>query len=261
MRSIEERFEAKADRHGDHHLWLGATDTDGTPQMKINGRLTTARRVAWQLAARELPPGATVAACEQEPTCVRIEHLSLGRRRRPAPLAAVAAPRRRARKGSGSLREIRPGVWELAVTASDGSDRRYRHISGDRNQATVALAWFAVEHGALAETIDVLMHAYLARLENDGRRPDTLRRYRQLWRDWLAPRLGAAPPTALTRTQLERVLRHMTASGQSPSSVHQAAVVLSGCLSWAHEKGQLRRNPALELLLPDGAHLARPRRR
>jgi hypothetical protein len=104
--------------------------------MKVNGHLTTARRIAWQLAGRPLPPGATIAACEHDPTCVRVEHLGLGRRRRPAPLTTPPQPRQRSTKGTGSLREIRPGVWELAVTATDGSGRRYRRIDGNRDDAT-----------------------------------------------------------------------------------------------------------------------------
>jgi hypothetical protein len=261
VRSIQERFEAKVDRRGHHHRWLGTTDDDGTPQMKVNGRLTTARRVAWQLTGRPLSPGVTVSACAQDPTCVRVEHLGLGRRRRPAPLLATAVSRQRSRRGTGSLREIRPGVWELAVTAADGSRRRFRRIEGDRDDAAAALASFAVEAGGQPSTLEALTLAYLAHLEAAGRSPSTLRRYHQLWRDWLAPELAQTEPNALTRASIERTLRHMAAGGQSPSSVHQAAVVVSGCLAWAHTQDHLRRNPSLALRLPDQTRLAPPRRR
>jgi hypothetical protein len=261
VHSVEERFEANVDRRGDHHLWLGACDDDGTPQIRVDGRLTTARRLAWELARGPLPPKVTVAACEADPGCVRLEHLGLGRRRRRAPSPAPAQPLRRRPKGGGTVREVGDGVWELAITAASGSGRRYRRIRGTREDATAALAAFAVELGRPAATVDELVSGYLAHLQSASRSPATLRRYRQLWHQWLAADLGSLEPASLTRTRLERTLRHMAAAGQSPSSIHQAAVVLSGCLAWARDCGQLRRNPALNLQLPDGTRLAPPRHR
>jgi hypothetical protein len=107
--------------------------------------------------------------------------------RRAAPFTTTPPPRQRSPKGTGSLREIRPGVWQLAVIATDGSGRRYRRIDGTRDDATAALAGFAVETGGRAATVEALALAYLACLQTAGRSPDTLRRYRQLWPDWLGP--------------------------------------------------------------------------
>ena len=50
MSSLAERFERMVDRAGDHHLWVGFVAGDGTPQMRVGTTLTTARRVAWELA-------------------------------------------------------------------------------------------------------------------------------------------------------------------------------------------------------------------
>ena len=261
MRTIEERFEANVDRRGAHHLWRGTCDSDGTPQIRVDGRLTTARRVAWELARGPLPPKVTVAACEADPRCVLVDHLGLGRRRRRAPPPPAAPPPRRQPRGTGSIREVDAGVWELAVTAADGSGRRYRRVHGSRDDASAALAAFIVEHGGQAPTIDALVGGYLTHLRTAGRSTQTLRRYQQLWRHWLAPDLGHLQLAALTRTRIERTLRHMAAAAESPSSVHQAAVILSGSLAWAHDHGHVRRNPALGLRLPDGARLAPPRHR
>jgi len=256
LRTVEERFEANVDRRGTHHLW------HGTPQIRVDGRLTTARRVAWELSRGPLPPNMTVAACEADPRCVRIEHLGLGRRRRPAPPPSAGPTRRRQPKGTGSIREVDAGVWELAVTAADGTGRRYRRIHGSHDDGAAALAEFVVEHGGQAATLDALIGAYLAHLQTAGRSPTTLRRYQQLWRQWLAPDLGHLEPASLIRAaQIERTLRYMAGAGQSPSSVHQGAVILSGSLAWAHDHGQVRRNPALGLQLPDGTRLALPRHR
>src|ERR1035437_9397938 len=109
MRSIEERFDAIVDRRGAHHRWLGACDRDGTPQIRVNGRLTTARRMAWELAHGPLPPKVTVAACEADPSCVRVEHLGLGRRRRIPP-PPMTAPRSRPPSRTGSIREVGAGI-------------------------------------------------------------------------------------------------------------------------------------------------------
>jgi hypothetical protein len=62
--SLEDRFEAKVDRSGDHHLWTGSKKADGTGKLKVEGRVVTAHRVAWELAngpptggTRPLVPG------------------------------------------------------------------------------------------------------------------------------------------------------------------------------------------------------------
>jgi hypothetical protein len=261
VRSIEERFAAKVDRRGAHHRWLGTCDSNGTPQIRVDGHLTTARRVAWELSRGPLPPKITVAACEADPTCVRVEHLGLGRRRRHPHPAPIAPPRRGRPNRTGTIREVGAGVWELAVTSADGSGRRYRRIHGNRHDATAALATFAVEHGAQAATLAALVGGYLAHLQTAGRRPNTLRRYHQLWRQWLAPDLGHVDPASLTGTTIERTLRQMAATGQSPSSIHQAAVIFSGAITWAHDNQRLRRNPTLNLRLPDGTRLGPPRHR
>jgi HNH endonuclease len=257
MRSIEERFETKVDRTGTHHRWLGTYDDDGTLQIRVNGALTTARRVAWELAHGPLPAKITVAACETDPSCVRVEHLGQGRRRRRPP----PPPPRPTANRTGTLREIGAGVWELAITSADGSGRRYRRVRGDRDDATAALASLAVEHGAPAATLDALIGGYLAHLQTAGRSPNTLRRYHQLWRQWLAPNLGPLDPASLTSTKLQRSLRHMADADQSPSSIHQAAIILTGTLSWAHHNQHLPHNPALNLRLPNRTRIGPPRHR
>jgi len=261
MRSLEDRFEANVDRRGVHHRWLGSCDSDGTPQIRVNGRLTTGRRVAWELTHGPLPPKVTVAACQDDPTCVRVDHLGLGRRPRRAAPPPIASASRRPSSRAVSIREVGAGVWELAVTSADGSGRRYRRIHANRDDATTALATFAVERGAPAATLDALVGGYLAHLQTAARRPNTLRRYHQLWRQWLAPDLGHLEPASLTRTTIERALRRMAAAGQSPSSIHQAAIILTGAFAWTHDNKQLLRNPTLNLRLPDHTRLGAPRHR
>jgi hypothetical protein len=255
--ALAERIAAKTDTSGDHHRWLGATGADGTPQIRIDGRLTTVRRVIWEQAHGPLPDGATVAACPDDARCVRLGHLSLGRKDRMSAPVQTPTPRQRGRRGAGSMREVRPGVWELSF--SDMGTRRYRTIRGTRSDAASALAAFTGEVTGRYDTVDALVLAYLAHLDAQGRSPATIRRYRQLWRHWLSPTVAQVEPSRLQPHDLEGAVAAMADAGQSPSSVHQAAILLSGCFAWAARQGTLGRNPAFGLRLPNGNRLAAPR--
>lgn len=77
MTTLEERFEAKVDRTGVHHVWTGSKKADGTGKLKVDGRIVTAHRVAWELVNGPLPIGARVGSCPDEKACVRADHLSV----------------------------------------------------------------------------------------------------------------------------------------------------------------------------------------
>src|SRR5213078_2224960 len=129
-----------------------------------------------------------------------LEHLSLGRKPRQRP-EADTPPRAPGRSGygTGSKREVRPGVWQISA--------------GSGPNAT-----------------------YLTHLEAEGRRPTTTRRYQQLWRQWLSPTLTGLRPATLDVLDLEAALDTMANAGQSHSSIHQAAVLLSGALTSAQRQ-------------------------
>lgn len=90
-----ERFEALVARRGAHHRWTGSPDPrTGTGQFRIDGKLRTAQRAAWELQVGPIPAGVRVRACPEDPRCVRVEHLSLEASRRkiaPTPASPVAA--------------------------------------------------------------------------------------------------------------------------------------------------------------------------
>ena len=68
------RFEAKIDRSGDHHLWLGARSSSGSGQVRVDGKLLTAARAAYELEHGPVPTdvtGITIARSER-----RHEHSS-----------------------------------------------------------------------------------------------------------------------------------------------------------------------------------------
>jgi hypothetical protein len=64
--SIGDRFEAKVDRSGEHHLCTGSSTSDGTGGLKVDGKTVTARRVSWELAHGRLADGVVVKAFPNE---------------------------------------------------------------------------------------------------------------------------------------------------------------------------------------------------
>jgi hypothetical protein len=55
------------------------------------------------------------------------------------------------------MREVRAGVWELALTAE--GQRRYRTVHGTRTDAAAALAGLVAQAGGRADTLDALVAA------------------------------------------------------------------------------------------------------
>lgn len=108
-RALVDRFEAKVDRSGEHHIWLGAVhQRRGTGHLKVAGKPTTAHRVAWELAHGPLGSGQRVLPCPDEPRCVKVEHLSVAGGDVSADSREGAAPAkrtRRAARGTGSKRK------------------------------------------------------------------------------------------------------------------------------------------------------------
>ncbi|MGH9095505.1 MAG: HNH endonuclease [Acidimicrobiales bacterium] len=138
------RFERMVDRTGDHHLWLGNTNPKrGTGRFKVDKVDVTAHRVAWELAHGPLPPNARVLSCPGNGLCVRIDHLSLGGEQEQG----GSRPQARAHKGTGSMRLIRRGTWELRVTVGRWDDGRprtlYRSVSA-RTKADPPVSWSAL---------------------------------------------------------------------------------------------------------------------
>jgi hypothetical protein len=255
MASLADRFNALVDRSDTHNLWRGATDQHGIPQIRVDGRLTTARRVAWELHRGTLAHDSRVYGCPADPRCVRVEHLTISQRTdSPRPLR-VRRPR-----GEGSMREVRAGVWKLTIT-TESHRRISRTITADPIGAERELARLAAQYGQPPSTLDALVTLHLAHLTETGRSHGTLRRYEQLWRTWLSRSLGATRPDELRRSHIEAVLESMARAGQSQRSIHQAAVVLNITLAWAHEQHMTGANPVTGCQLPDGTALTATRHR
>jgi hypothetical protein len=158
------------------------------------------------------------------------------------------------------MREIRPGVWTLAVT-TDRGDRFFHTVAGRRTDAERELARLAAQHGQPPTTLDALVYLYLMHLTDAGRSTTTVRRYEQVWRTWLAPTLATTAPNDVKKCDVETALTVMAQAGQSRRSIHQAAVVLNATFAWGRDHGLASKDPVLGCELPDGTVLTGTRRR
>jgi integrase len=236
--------------------------------VKVDGKLKTVRRVVCELAAGgSLPDGAKVDACPADPLCVRSDHLQVS--------GAVVGSRDRARKGSGSVSEVRPGVFKLSVVAgrhSDGTVRRsFRTVRGTRTEAVRALADFVAEVGdgsalpgpaSEATTLDDLMRAYIDSCREDSDEnpkawePSTLLRYDGIRRNWIAPVIGDVKLSAVGDEHIDRCFAKMRRLGASRSHMNQARSLLSGGFKWARRRKLVMRNPMAGYELPKSKYQA-----
>lgn len=266
-RTPQERFEAKVDRTGAHHLWLGAKKADGTGQVRVDGQLLTAHRAAWQFAHGPVAAGQRVHTCPDEAACVRLDHLRLAG-------GPDARPATRARRGAGSLRELRPGVWALSITSgryTDGGVRRlYRTVEvSNRTEALSELAAFAAEakdapppSRALRDiTLDDAVEQFLTEHlgGEKGRTDKTVSDYRKLHLLWFSAEIGSRPVRDIDQAALDRVFGRMRRAGLSRSRMNQARSLYAPFFRWAKSRRIINRSPMVDFELPTSRQVTKER--
>ena len=282
-RSLAQRFEKSVDRSGDHHLWTGAINPErGTGRLKVAEKQVTAHRVAWELEHGPLPAGARVLPCPDLPACVRTDHLRVSGFADASPTIgngmapmAGSSQSRRGRKGGGTMREARPGVWELAATtgsSSDGKSQRvYRRVAaGSAKEAARELATFVAEVGSrgpvsrpdlraitLNEAVAMFLDEHLA--GDKGREHSTIAGYQQLHDRWFAPALGLRPVRDLDEALLDRAFGKMRVAGLSRSRLNQAKSLYGPFFRWAKARRIISRNPMLDFQLPTSTYVSKER--
>lgn len=272
MSKAAERFNGKVDRTGDHHLWTGAKKANGTGQVRIDGKLMTAPRAAWELANGPLADGVKVLGCSSDPACVRIDHLSLSTDSAPA---AAPPKRQRSARGTGSKRQIRPGVWKLEVTAGvhdDGSARReFKTIhAGSSDEAADELARFVVEvrsapvatsRDVRKTTVDAAMETFLVEhlAGEKGREKKTVDDYRRLHEKWFSPHIGPKLVRHVEPSMIDAIFGRMRKAGLSRSRMNQAKSLYGPFFRWARSRRMTSTSPMVDFQLPTSKQVPKER--
>lgn len=163
---------------------------------------------------------------------------------------------------TGSMREVRPEVWELRVfVGRDPVTRKQRFRStrfeGGRRAAARYLDQFAADvmrtdsdanakprHLKLSE----LVESYLERWAGS---PTTLDTYRSILRVHIEPTIGPRELSKVNTKLLDDFYAYLSTTRKlSPSSVRQVHAVLRGALGQAVRWGWLATNPARDATLP-----------
>ncbi len=161
---------------------------------------------------------------------------------------------------SGSLRQIRPGVWELRVrTGLDPLTGQYRQVSrtfhGLKKDAQVTLNQLAVEadQGNLANsnaTFSQLAEQWL-NLAKPGLGHQTLRSYRGLLDNHILPAIGTWPLRQIQTADLDLLYHNLVKrKGLSPSSVRRVHTIIHQAFRQGERWKWVRENPASLVSLP-----------
>ncbi len=261
------RFEARVDRSGVHHIWLGARLPGGGGQVRVDGKLLTAARAAWEIDNGPVPDGVRVLSCTGEPACVRVDHLQLDQR----PISSASPSKKRSPRGAGTIAATSPGVWKIGVTAGVdrlGQRRRtFRTIYGTRKDAATALAALVTEvgdghhlprRGDMQLTVDGLVAWYLEFARQDrGLDHSTLTGYADAYSHWLKDPIGHKRANSITTAELDKAFNSMRRAGPSRSRMNNARALLSGAFKWGKHHRKVTSNPVDGFELPTSTHTPR----
>jgi len=168
----------------------------------------------------------------------------------------AASPRRD--RGSGSKREVRPGVWELAVSLGPGPDgrtrRRYRTILGgeaDANQALADLAETAHGPSRLGDLrVRELIDRYLTWLD-DERAAAPLESHRRFADTVIEPAYGRQFAALLDAADIDGLLRTAHQDGASRQELTEILALLDQTYRWARARRWTTRNPTTGIRIRD----------
>jgi len=266
VEDLATRFERQVNRSGEHHMWLGSINPErGTGRIKVGNMTTTAHRVAWELAHGPLTPKQRVARCPSNPACVRVEHLRVESSESVTPSRS-----HRARKGSGSMRQVRPGRWELRVSIGrweDGRPRSFTRTVAARTKTAAAnlLAEFVEEMSdaslpksrdlrdlTVDEAMERFLNEYLA--GEKGRADKTIGDYRNLHQRWFSPTIGSKPVKRIDSATIDALFGAMRRAGLSASRLNQARSLYAPFFRWARRRGITTQSPMADFQLPTSTY-------
>lgn len=172
--------------------------------------------------------------------------------------------------GSGTLRERKPGTWELRVFVGrdpvTGRPRQAsRTVRATSKTVNRELAKFIVDlgdraHPATNATVAQVLEEWLRHAAARGRAPRTIHEARRSIDTVFVPAIGDVRARELTNRHLDELYRQLlTGEGRDrplkPSSVRRHHAVLSAALAMAEKWGWIDKSPAPQAEL---APLGRP---
>jgi len=154
----------------------------------------------------------------------------------------------------GSMREKRPGYWELRVSEgrhalSGKSLYHTKGFKGTKREAERALAQLVVDvdRGKVdtsGDTVEKLLDRWLVHIEHEGRSPTTMRGYRSLKRQ-LPKGFLHTSLRKLTPALLDDLYRELAEKpGRGPTSIRRVHAMLRTACNQAMRWEMLDRNPA-----------------
>lgn len=252
MPSAEERFRAKVKHRRGHDVWTGARDARGVGMVRIDGKLRTVQRAAWEFAHGPVPAGARVNTCAAERACVDVSHLSVS----PTP-ASKPDPATRRRRGTGSLRQMSPDTWELAVSEgvspTGAACRRFVTAHGDHAfaEATLARLVAATTRSDLGDlSVPELVNRFL-HWSSEEQRNRVANREDEIWERIIDPVLGKDLAGFVTSARIESVLRATHQQVASSVDIRDALGLMRSAYKWARTRGWCRDDPTAGLELRD----------
>lgn len=166
---------------------------------------------------------------------------------------------------NGTKTEMRPGVWRLRVYAGRRANGTPIQISktffspealkgrarpGDGTRLAdreLAKMVAKVDKGNAPtgnETVDDLLHRWLAHAENIGRSPTTLREYQRIADKIVRPAIGKVRLSKLTAAHLDRLYAELTAKGLKATTVRRVHALIGVALHQAERWDLVERNVA-----------------
>ena len=159
----------------------------------------------------------------------------------------------------GSIREKRPGVWELRVELPNdpvtGARRqKYSTVKGPKRKAQFELQKLLVDAKdakarASSASVEYVINAWYEAAE--GRlTPKTASNYEWRVRRNILPSLGKIQVDELTPAHIDKLYRELEVKGDSPAGIRQTHAILRSALNQAVKWGWLDSNPALRASPP-----------
>ena len=146
------------------------------------------------------------------------------------------ARRVRGRRGTGSQRERRPGVWEIRVPDADrpGTRRSYTVQGSAADAAAIRSRLVTAELGIPAPAVITVAEVLTVWVEADHPwKPSTLVGYRSVVRYLTGEQLGAGRAGALTPQAARSAIARWQSAGVSAAVVASRFRVLRSALGWA----------------------------